>query len=192
LVPAGASRQFSGGKIDGQYDDDGPVEYGHAWDGDAEHVADGGDDAGAGRAQLPDGAALHYEGGKVHGRLENQLRLRRCRGLQYGAKPMLHAGRRYVLVLLLHEWPVLLLLQLHDGHVQVRSHSQGRVHHLHQRRCRMLQDAARLLRLPLGHAPRRLYVLRDAEQHPCLLRLLLRIEDLTSRPFPQKGRGFGG
>jgi hypothetical protein len=38
----------------------------------------------------------------------------------------------------------------------------------------MLQNAAGLLRLPLGHAARRLHVLRDAEQHPRLLRLLLR------------------
>ena len=66
-----------------------------------------------------------------------------------------------------------LLLQPDDGHVQVRDDRQGLRHHLHQRRQEVLRDDPGLLRLPDTHDQGRLHLLRDDEQHPRLLRLLL-------------------
>jgi len=131
----------------GERDDDGSNRHGHAGNG---HAWDGAFDDGdalrdADGPELPDGAALHDEDGKVHRRHEDHLLVRRSDGLQHDAKPVHDAARRHVLVLLHVERNGGLHLQLYDGHVPLRN-DQGRLlGGLHLRRRRMLQDDSSLL-----------------------------------------------
>jgi hypothetical protein len=139
-------------------------------DGDARHEyardgrPDGGSNDGhARRHELAHGAALHSQDGEVHGRDEDHLLLRRQDGLRNGAKPVQDAGRRHVQLLRDDERHDGLLLQSHDGHVQVR-HDQGRrQHHVHQRRSEVLRDDSGLLRMHGVHDGCRLHLLRDDE-----------------------------
>ena len=72
----------------------------------------------------------------------------------HDAEPLHDAGRRHVQLLHDDERHDGLLLQPDDGHVQVRDDRRRRLHHLHQRRHRLLRDDPGLLRLHDGHDAR--------------------------------------
>jgi len=123
--------------------------------------------------QLDDGAPVQIQNGKVHGRHENYLFLRRCDGVQHGTKLVYDVGRRYVQLLHDDERYDDLLLQSYDGHVQMRNDQGRRLPHVHQRRRQMLRNDSGLLRLHGVHVERRLHLLHAHEQYAGLLRGLL-------------------
>lgn len=155
----------------GEFHDD---ESNDGHDGVGEHGDDSDEHAdafGAGHHELHHGPALHDEAGKVHGRHEDHLCLRRQDGCFGRAEPLHGDGGRHVLGLLHDEWDDGLLLQPHHGDVQVRNDRLGRLCHLHQWRQELLRDDSGLLRRHLLHDEVGLHRVPDDEWHGVLLLL---------------------
>ena len=118
---------------------------------------------------------------KCDGGMKITCTTRRQDGRRHDPEPLHDDGRRHVLLLHDDERHDGVLLQPHDGHVQVRDDRGRRVHHLHQRRQGLLRHDPGVLRLHVRHDEGRLHLLRDDEQHAGLLRLLNDRPD-THRP----------
>jgi len=96
-----------------------------------------------------------------------------------------HDARRAVQLLLHDERDDGLLLQLDDGHVQVRADRRRRLHHLHQWRPILLCDDRGLLCVHDLDDEIWLHMLPDDQQHAGLLRLLKPAP--TNKPNPRAG-----
>jgi len=170
--PAKSPRQK--GSVDVQHDDgsgrDGNAGHGCSRHGNSDDGIDNGD---ARPFQLDDGAAVHLQDGTLQRRHEDHLLLRRQDGPKHGAKPLHDVGGRHVHLLHDDERHDGLLLQFHDGNVQVRDDEGRRLLDVHEWRSEVLRDDPGLLRLPGLHAQGRLHLLHALQQHAGLLRLLL-------------------
>ena len=122
--------------------------------------------------QHDDGAPLHHEDGEVHRRHEDHLHLRRRDVGRHDAEPVHHDGRRHVQLLLMMNGMMVCCCNLTMGMCKCEMTKDGVLHHLHQRRQRVLRDDPGLLRLHDGHDEGRLHLLHDDEQHAGLLLLL--------------------